>query len=91
MWILFLVLGAALILVLCETWFGGDSASHAQDLVPGVQSIPAKLSAWEASVKVVPLFLGGLGLPLMLAHPLSGILCLILALGLFLLGRKFTT
>jgi hypothetical protein len=91
MWILFLILGAALILVLCETWLGGDSASHAQDLQPGVQSIPARLTAWEASVKVVPLFLGGIGLPLMFAHPPSGILCLLLALGLFLVGRIFTT
>lgn len=91
MWILFLILGAALILLLCETWFGGDSASHSQDLVPGVQSLPAKLSAWEASVKVVPLFLGGVGLPLMFAHLLLGVFCLLLAVGLFLLGRRFTS
>lgn len=90
MWILFLILGAALILVLCETWLGGDSALHGQEIEPEVPPAPAGLPAWEAAVKVLPIFLGGVGLPLTLAHSPSGILCLTLAFGLFLLGKTFS-
>ncbi|PTN37864.1 hypothetical protein [Desulfonatronum sp. SC1] len=90
MWIFFLILGAALVLVLCETWLGGDAAFHGQEMEPGVKPASAGLSAWEAVVKVLPIFLGGVGLPLTLAHPSSGILCLALALGLFFLGRTFS-
>jgi hypothetical protein len=90
MWILFLILGAALVLVLCETWLGGDSVLHDQDVEPGEKSVPAGTSAWEASVRILPIFLGGVGLPLTFAHPSSGILCLALALGLFFLGRTFS-
>ncbi|TVQ99780.1 MAG: hypothetical protein EA399_06525 [Desulfovibrionales bacterium] len=90
MWILALILGAAVVIVLCETWFGGDAAFHGQEMEPEVKSASARLSAWEAVVTVLPIFLGGVGLPLTLAHLPSGILCLILALGLFFLGRSFT-
>ena len=87
MWIFFLILGAALILMLCEISGNRDSALNAQDVEPGSQYSPAGLSAWETSVKVLPIFLGGIGFPLSFAHPLPGVVCLVLALGLFLLGK----
>lgn len=67
---------------------GGYSTPYESELETGQKFSPDAFSSKEIIFRLVPLFLGGVGLPLVLAHPLSGTICLILALLLFLASKK---
>jgi hypothetical protein len=88
MWVLVMVVCAAFILLACEKWIGRYPATYQDESAFLEKSLPERFSSKEVAFRLLPFFFGGIGLPLYIAHPLPGILCLILALGLFLVGRK---
>lgn len=88
MWVFVMIVIATLVLFACERWIGSCPVIDQDGAEFSKQCLPGQLSSREVACRIIPLFLGGLGLPLTLAHPLPGILCLVMALGLFFIGRK---
>ncbi len=88
MWVLVMVVCGAFILLACEKWIGRYPATEEDDSAFLEKSLPERLSSKEVAFRLLPIFFGGIGLPLSLAYPLPGLFCLILALVLFLVGRK---
>lgn len=88
MTILGLIVFAAVILFVCERWVGRRPAIEQHDPERPDQSLSDRLSSREIVFRLMPIFLGGIGLPLLLAHPIPGLLCLSSALALFLAGGR---
>ncbi|MBM9537930.1 hypothetical protein [Desulfobulbus alkaliphilus] len=88
MWIT-LTLGAAVVLLLaCEKWIGGCPAMYADDPSYKDQCHSSPISLGETTFGLLPIFLGGIGLPMVLALPILGLSCLLISLGLFFAGKK---
>jgi hypothetical protein len=87
MWVVVMIFCTALVLFACEKWFGSYPIDCLDQSEQG-HCLPNRLSIKEVAFRVMPIFLGGIGLPLTFAYPIAGIACLVLALVLFISGRK---
>ena len=88
MWIT-LTLGVAVaVLLVCEKWMGSCPAIYADDPFHREPCPSSQMSLKEATFRILPIFLGGLGLPMAFALPGLGLSCLLIAGGLFFAGEK---
>lgn len=78
-----LLIGLAVgLIVVCESGLGWCSAVHAEGMVPEENCHPTRISSGQALTTVGPLFLAGIGLPLLFAFPVQAVACLGAAAGL---------
>jgi hypothetical protein len=77
----------AVIFVVCERWLGSCSSNYSEGMTSGCN--PTRISFREAATRALPILLAGIGLPLSFGYPLPGIVLLLTALILFLIGRFF--
>ncbi len=88
MWIT-LTLGVAVaVLLVCEKWIGSCPAMYADNPVHRDLCSSHQISFVETTFRIIPIFLGGIGLPLTLAFPWLGLSCLLIAGGLFFAGQR---
>ncbi|WP_031385892.1 hypothetical protein [Desulfonatronum thiodismutans] len=77
----------AMVFVVCEKLVG-SCLYVSSDGVDGEASCSlSRVPAGEAATKGLPLFLAGIGLPLTLASPFGGFLCLLVAALLWGIGK----
>jgi hypothetical protein len=88
MWIT-LTLGVAVaVLLVCEKWMGSCPTVYADDPFPWDPCPSSQISLSEAIFRILPIFFGGIGLPMALAFPWLGLSCLLIAGVLFFAGKK---
>ena len=84
-----LTLGVAVaVLLVCEKWMGSCPAMYADDPFHKDLCQSSQISFSETTFRILPIFLGGIGLPITLALPGLGLSCLLLAVVLFFAGKK---
>lgn len=83
--IILIICAAAVIFVVCERWMGSCPSSYSEGMDDRCNA--SRLSLREAATRALPLLLAGIGLPLTLAWPLPGIVCLITACILYFIGK----
>ncbi|WP_045220111.1 hypothetical protein [Desulfonatronum thioautotrophicum] len=84
---LIILIGVAVsLIVICESGLGWCSAVHADGAVEGTSCSPERIAPRQVLTTVGPLFLLGLGLPLVLEHLQIGLGCLAAGVVLTILG-----
>ncbi len=77
----------AMVLVVCEKLLGNCLDIYSDGIDGETSCSLSRIPAEEAATKSLPLFLAGIGLPLALATPFEGFLCLLSAASLWVLGK----
>ena len=85
-----IVLGVCLVatvFVVCEILLGNCLDRYSDGIDGEASCRLSRIPAGEAATKSLPLFLAGIGLPLALASPVEGFLCLLIAASLWVIGK----
>ena len=77
----------AMVFVVCEKLVGNCLYVYSDGVDGDASCRLSRIPAGEAATKSLPLFLAGIGLPLALASPVEGFLCLLIAALLWGIGK----
>ncbi|TVQ99784.1 MAG: hypothetical protein EA399_06545 [Desulfovibrionales bacterium] len=84
---LIILIGVAVsLIVICESGLGWCSAVHADGAAEGTSCSPERIAPRQVLTTIGPLFLLGLGLPLVIGHFMIGLGCLAAGGLMFLFG-----
>ncbi len=77
----------AMVFVVCEKLVGNCLYVYSDGVDGDASCSLSRIPAGEAATKGLPLFLAGIGLPLTMASPFGGFLCLLVAALLWRIGK----
>lgn len=77
----------AMVFVVCEKLVGNCLYVYSDGVDGDASCSLSRIPAGEAATKSLPMFLAGIGLPLTLASPFEGFLCLLVATLLWGIGK----